>query len=106
MGNQTVTLNVPEQLYMQIQHAADITHRSVSDVLLEAAATMVTLGDSTTPALAQMAYMSMQVLQPFLQILLVLHVISLMSFLRLFKRFACPGQSHKRQKVIYPPQNT
>ena len=58
MGNRTITLNVPDQLYMQIKRAADIAQRSVGDVLLEAAATVVTLGDGATPALAQMAYMS------------------------------------------------
>jgi hypothetical protein len=62
MTTQEITLNLPEPLYDQIRQAAEKTHRSIDDVIIEAVmAAAPTLDTPTSPlrsALAQLAYLN------------------------------------------------
>jgi hypothetical protein len=62
MSVQTITLDLPDALYRQIQRAAKKAHRPVNDVLIEAVAAAAPVVGSTTSelrsALAQMAYLN------------------------------------------------
>jgi hypothetical protein len=62
MSIQSVTLNVPQTLYEQIQRAVEKEHRSVDELLLEAltavAPVLETASSDLQGALAQMAYLN------------------------------------------------
>jgi hypothetical protein len=62
MAVQEITLSLPESVYQQIQRAAEKTHRSLQDVLVEAVAAAAPVMESS-PAkmramLAQLAYLN------------------------------------------------
>ena len=62
MTTQEITLNLPEPLYDRIRQAAEKSHRSIDDVIIEAVmAAAPTLDTPTGPlrsALAQLAYLN------------------------------------------------
>ena len=62
MASHTITLNLPETVYEQIQQAAETARRPVNDVLVEAIAAVApvvnTASDHLRAALAHMAYLN------------------------------------------------
>jgi len=62
MSVQSVTLNLPETVYEQIQRAAVKTKRRVDDIMVEAVAAVAPIADSAPKnlrsVLAQMAYLN------------------------------------------------
>ena len=62
MAVQSITLNIPQSIYDQIQRAAEKKHRSVDEVLVEAltavAPVLETASTDLQRALAQMAYLN------------------------------------------------
>src|SRR5712691_11642569 len=62
MASHTITLNLPETVYEQIQHAAETAQRPVNDVLIEAITSVApvinTASDHLRAALAHMAYLN------------------------------------------------
>jgi len=62
MASHTITLNLPETVYEQIQQAAETARRPVTDVLVEAIAAVApvvnTASDHLRAALAHMAYLN------------------------------------------------
>jgi uncharacterized protein (DUF433 family) len=62
MSVQSVTLNVPQTVYDQLQRAAEKEHRSVDEVLLEALTAVAPVLETASPdlqgALAQMAHLN------------------------------------------------
>lgn len=62
MAVQTVTLSLPENVYEQIRRAAEISRRSVDEVMTEAVAAVAPVTANATQemrsTLAQMAYMN------------------------------------------------
>jgi hypothetical protein len=62
MSSQPVTINVPENVYSQIQNAAKRSHRSVDQVLAEAVIAVAPIlesgSDQLKSALAQLAYLN------------------------------------------------
>src|SRR5215475_10676153 len=62
MASHTITLNLPETVYEQIQQAAETARRPINDVLVEAIAAVApvvnTASDHLRAALAHMAYLN------------------------------------------------
>jgi hypothetical protein len=62
MASRTITLNLPETVYEQIQQAAETARRPINDVLVEAIAAVApvvnTASDHLRAALAHMAYLN------------------------------------------------
>jgi hypothetical protein len=62
MSAQSITLDIPQRLFDQIQKAAEKAHRPIHEILIEAVTAVAPVINSTSPdlriALAQMAYLN------------------------------------------------
>lgn len=62
MSAQSITLDIPQRVFDQIQKAAEKAHRPIQEVLIEAVTAVAPVINNTSPdlriALAQMAYLN------------------------------------------------